>query len=157
MRIVSLLFAVLVVGLGAGCGGQTSIKEHQPVSGGPSSAASGPAASAHAFELRRTGGIAGFDDRLTLASDGTATLSSRDGSIRRCALSPDLLAKARSIAWDALPSAPEPTGRSDLMRYVVRAGGRTTVLDADVPPPGQAAAVDTAAALFAAASNCPPA
>ncbi len=156
VRIASVLVAAIVAVLGAGCG-QAGIGQHQPVTRDPSSAASSLASSAQPVELHRKGGIAGFDDRLTIASDGTVTLSARDGSTRRCRLSPDLLARTRAIGWATLPPTAEPTGRSDVMRYVVRAGGRTTVLDADAPPPGQAAAVDTAAALFAAAADCPPA
>lgn len=106
------------------------------------------------LELRRTGGIAGFDDRLTVASDGTATLVTRAGR-RSCPLPLDLLTRARSVDWASLPGTSEPAGRSDVMRFLVTAGGRTTTLDADVPPPGQAQAVATAAALFAAVESCP--
>lgn len=72
-------------------------------------------------------------------------------------LPPALLARARSVPWAMLSDASAPAGRSDAMRFLVTAGGRTTTLDADVPPPDQAAAVDLAAALFTAVGDCPPA
>lgn len=115
----------------------------------------GPAATTQPLEVRRTGGIAGFDDRLTVTPDGAATLETRAGLRRSCQLPAGLLARTRAIAWGALPGSPEPTGRSDVMHFLVEAGGRVTVLDADVPPPAQAAAVDAAAALFAAVEGCP--
>ncbi|MGI8682476.1 MAG: hypothetical protein ACR2JO_10200 [Mycobacteriales bacterium] len=112
-------------------------------------------ATAQPLVLRRVGGIAGFDDRLTIAPDGVATLATRDGRRRSCPLPPDLLARTRSVAWAAVPGAREPAGRSDVMRFLVEVGSRVTALDADVPPPGQAVAVDIAAALFAAVGDCP--
>lgn len=114
-------------------------------------------ATAQPLQLRRTGGIAGFDDSLTVAPDGTAALTTRAGLRRSCQLPPELLARARAVAWAALPGTAEPAGRSDVMRFVVEVGGHVTVLDADAPSPAQAVAVDTAAALFAAVENCPPA
>lgn len=119
-----------------------------------SSSSSDKGAPAQRLELRRVGGVAGFDDLLTVRPDGAATLVTRAGR-RSCPLPLDLLARSGSVDWGALPGSPEPAGRSDVMRFLVTAGGRTTVLDADVPPPGQVTAVDTAAALFAALENCP--
>lgn len=142
-----LLVALLCVGCG-----NAAPAERRRMDGAASTADKG--ATAQSLELRRTGGIAGFDDRLTVASDGIATLVGRAGR-RSCPLPLDLLARTRSVDWATLPGTPEPAGRSDVMRFLVTAGGRTTVLDADVPAPGQAAAVDIAAALFAAVGDCP--
>lgn len=61
------------------------------------------------------------------------------------------------FGWDALPQAPLPSDRSDVLRYLVTAAGRTTMLDADVPPVGQVEGVNTVAALFATVSARPPA
>lgn len=143
---------LLVVLVSVGCG-NAKPPEHPTTDDARSTAAG--TVTVQPLQLRRTGGIAGFDDRLTVAADGTATLVTRAGLRRSCPLPPDLLARTRSMAWHALPGSPEPTGRSDIMRFLVEVGGRVTVLDADVPPPAQAVAVETAAALFAAAGDCP--
>lgn len=108
------------------------------------------------LEIRRTGGVAGFDDKLTIAPDGAAALTTRGGRRRSCQLPAPLLDRARSIRWDALPSAPQPTGRSDVMRFVVTSGGGTTTLDADVPPAEQAAAVQVAATSSRPSRPVPP-
>jgi hypothetical protein len=150
IRIPSLVLVVALVCVGCG----TTKPAERPTVNDAGNTTAGAAAT-QPLELRRTGGVAGFDDRLTVAPDGTATLVTRAGLRRSCPLPTDLLARVRSVAWAALPAAPEPAGRSDVMRFVVDVGGRTTALDADVPPPGQAAAVDTAAALFAAVGDCP--
>ena len=149
-----LASAVLLGLLAAGCGGTPNVDQpaaNRPTGTGTRSPMTQP------LEIRRTGGIAGFDDQLTVGPGGSAALSTRGGQRRSCQLPAALVDRARSIRWDALPAAPQPSGRSDAMRYVVTAGGRTTTLDADVPPAEQADAVDTAAALFAAVSACPPA
>lgn len=109
------------------------------------------------LDLHRLGGIAGFDDRLVIDPDGLATLTTRGGGRQACQVPGPLLNRVRSIRWDALPQAPLPSGRSDVLRYLVAAGGRTTMLDGDLPPIGQVEAVDTVAALFAAISACRPA
>lgn len=120
----------------AACGGST---------GGAASSTEQPT-----LEIRRTGGIAGFDDRLVIAADGTAQLSTKDGRRTRCRLGSDLQARVDGVDWAALRSAPPPRGRSDVMTYVVRTARHRAVLDADLPGPAQHDAVDIAAALFAA-------
>ncbi len=149
-----LVSTVLAALLAAGCGGASTVD--QPVTDQSTGTGTGSPMT-QPLEIRRTGGIAGFDDRLTVAPDGSAALVTRGLARRSCQLPAPLLERAGAIPWGTLPNAPEPTERSDAMRFVVTAGERTATLDADVPPPGQEHAVETAAALFAAVESCPPA
>lgn len=152
MRSLPLLLAVGLLTGGCGRGPATD----EPGAGGSPGTAT-PSPVTLPLDIHRLGGIAGFDDRLVIAPDGLATLTSRGGLRQACRVPAPLLDRVRSIRWDALPQAPLPSGRSDVLRYLVAAGGRTTMLDADVPPIGQVEAVDTVAALFSAISACPPA
>lgn len=147
---------LLVIGLlTAGCGSANDVGGG---TGGPRPAGSTVATpGTQPLEIHRTGGIAGFDDRLVIVANGTAALTTRGGRRQSCRLPAPLVDRVRGIRWDALPTATPPSGRSDVLLYVVTEGGRSTTLDGDVPPAGQAAAVDTVAELFAALSACPPA
>ena len=70
----------LVVALATGACGQQPSPTASPRSGsGETTTVPGGAASA--TDLRRTGGVAGFDDRLSVAADGRVTGSTRAASV----------------------------------------------------------------------------
>jgi hypothetical protein len=128
--------AVVVAALCAACGG------------GGAAAGRGDATT---LVLRRTGGIAGFDDTLTISPDGMAELTTRDGRRTRCRLGPEQRSRVAGVQWRDLRPASRGPRHSDAMTFVVHSGGHRVVLDADLPADAHQPAVDTIAALFAAA------
>lgn len=123
--------------------------------GGGCAQTAGPAAGP-GLEIRRSGGLAGFDDILTVAPDGTAQLVTKDGRRLHCRLGGEPLRRLVAVDWAAVPVAPPAPGRSDAMTFLVQAGTRRVALDADTPPAGQRPAVDAVAAAFSAVAGCPP-
>lgn len=85
--------------------------------------------------LRRTGGVAGFNDVVTVEPDGTATLTSRGQDAFTCRVKPTVLARVASAAA-AVQEAPESTSKSatgkpwstspqvDRMQFFLTVGGR---------------------------------
>jgi len=79
-------------------------------------------------EYNRTGGIAGFDDRLVIYENGTATVS-RDGTVTTFSPDPQALARVRAIvaseAFQSLEESYLPQQQGyDLISYEVTAGGK---------------------------------
>lgn len=110
VRVGFLLGAALAL---AGCGGAA-------MTDGPSPAAStgtGPPASG--MTLTRTGGIAGFNDVLEIAADGTAQLTRRSGETSSCTPSPTALDALRAIDLVAVGSAPPKAPIADGFTYTV--------------------------------------
>jgi hypothetical protein len=68
--------------------------------------------------LRRTGGIAGFMDVLTVAQDGTATLQSRGKEAFSCTVKPEVRAGIEAAAAEIMESPAPPSrdkrGKDDL-------------------------------------------
>ncbi len=154
-----LVALLLLTALCAACGGgepptaaSSSAPGTSPSPDSSPSPAAGSGGKVVALELRRTGGIGGFDDTLVVSTDGTVELSTKDGRRSRCRLGSAERQRVRGIDWSGLPSAQSSPGHSDVMTFVVRAEGHRAVLDADTPGPEQQAAVATVAALFSAAS-----
>lgn len=59
---------------------------------------------------RRTGGFAGFNDKLVIQPDGTATLTNRQGNSFQCHLDQGALAQL-SVATNAISATSTPTGK----------------------------------------------
>lgn len=76
--------------------------------------------------LTRTGGIAAFDDRLTITSDGSVTGRTRSGDVS-CRLTAATTNELAAALRGATNAPPPPTSRSDLMSITVSFGGK--VLD----------------------------
>lgn len=101
-----------------------------------------------AVEVVRSGGIAGVRDTLRIAPDGTARLTTRDGSTSRCRPGGEALGRLRGI--DLATVAPEPspgTVVADGFSYAVRVGdARASASDGDEGR--RADLVDAAAAVL---------
>jgi hypothetical protein len=102
---------VLVVALAA-CGTEQGPAPDAKPTASTSPTESGPAMSPSTLVLRRTGGIAGFDDRLTVEPDGTVTLSSRGKQPTTCTVRPTTKERLDAAAQRASESpAPRPRGQ----------------------------------------------
>ena len=90
-------------------------------------------------EFHRSGGIAGFDDRLVIHTDGSAHLSRRQAAVDFTA-PPDTLERLRTLLGDIpferlraeyLP----PRGGADLFEYTVSFRGKSIrCVDTAIPP-----------------------
>lgn len=151
MRVLPVVSATAVLVLATGCGGAAGTSSG---GGEPSGTAPDPPALPAGLELRRSGGFAGFDDRLTVAADGTVALTRRGGATVRCVLEPALRERVAAVPWAQVrPAAPAP-GSADRFTYVVRvAGHEATLAERDDLDATQTAALETAAALISAAAS----
>jgi hypothetical protein len=116
----------------AGCGdesGGSSSPSGTPTAGSstsqPAPTSSAPAP-AFPLTVSRTGGFAGFDDKLVIEADGSATLTRRKVATR-CTVDPALLAtittSATKVDWSALPVKPPTVEHPDDMVVSVSARG----------------------------------
>jgi hypothetical protein len=90
------------------------------------------------LEYSRTGGIAGFDDRVTVTVDGAVTASTKGAGVRRYQLSPTENARLHRLAGAAGAAGPAARastgpGRSDALVVRLSIDGRTVAV-----PDGQA-------------------
>lgn len=72
---------------------------------GPTSTGTSPSDGVLPMTIRRTGGIAGFNDAVVIDTGGTTTVTSRRGEAGRCTLTPDTLTRL----LDAVSSLPKVT------------------------------------------------
>jgi hypothetical protein len=83
--------------------------------------------------VTRTGGFAGFDDKVVIDTDGVATVSSRGKETVRCKLDRSLLATitaaAEQVDWASLPMVKPSTRHPDDMIVAVTANGKTARLE----------------------------
>ena len=83
--------------------------------------------------VSRTGGFAGFDDRVQISPDGVATVSGRGKETIRCKLDPSLLATitaaAQQVDWAALVATKPTTKHPDDMILAVTANGKTARIE----------------------------
>jgi hypothetical protein len=90
-------------------------------------------------EFHRSGGIAGFEDRLVIHTDGSAHLSRRQAA-RDFTIPPDTLERLRTllagVAVDSLRAEYlPPRAGADLFEYVVTfRGKRIRCFDTAIPP-----------------------
>jgi len=143
--LVTLIGATALL-LAAGCGG-----------GEESTTAPGNGA---LVTYSKSGGIAGVDERLVIAADGSATVTSgRGGSQRSFALGTEELSEleAELEAADFAAVDDRPTGCADCFHYEISYGGDTVGYDeVTQPPQSVAAVVSHLAALIAEHSAAEP-
>lgn len=150
MRLLPGLSTTTVLLLAAACGATGSAAGPSPR--GPVASPEQPGLPA-GLELRRTGGFAGFSDRLTVASDGTVALSRRGGAPVRCVLEPALRERVAAVAWAQVRPAPAAAGADRFTWVVAVDGSEVTVHERDDLDPTQTAALETAGLLLSAAAS----
>ena len=121
VRVGIIFVAALAI---AGCAGSTMTdgpSGSTPLgSGGPSS--NGPTGP---MTVTRTGGIAGVNDVLEIAADGTAQLTRKTGAASTCTPSPSALEALRAIDLAAVGAAPPKAPIADGFNYTVVSGTET--------------------------------
>jgi hypothetical protein len=122
---VPAALALAVVLTSGGCGGGST---PAATATGPAGSGSGGTQGPFPVTVTRTGGIAGFDDHLVVAADGSVTGSTKAGPVT-CAVT------AATATGLALAAATPPAGGSgvtsgvaDAMVVTVAAGGHTAYL-----------------------------
>jgi hypothetical protein len=99
----------------------------------PTVTQSTPVGTALPLVVTRTGGFAGFDDRVVIDPDGVATVSSRGKETVRCTLDKSLLTSlttaAQQVDWASLPMVKPTTRYPDDMIVAVNANGKTARLE----------------------------
>ena len=120
----TLLLATALLG---GCGDGTSGAPGSATSPtGPSASSPSPSSSTPSTPvvLTRTGGLAGHDDRVEVAADGSVTGTSKAGAVS-CRVAADL---ARTLATGATPSPAGPAAGTDRMTVTLTRGGTSIPL-----------------------------
>lgn len=114
----------------AGCGDETgsSSPSSTPTTGLSATPTPAPTpVQAFPLTVSRTGGFAGFDDKLVIQADGSATLTRRAQASTTCRVDQTLLASiaasATKVDWSALPGKPPKVEHPDDMVVAVSAGG----------------------------------
>ncbi|TWD73388.1 hypothetical protein FB561_7277 [Kribbella amoyensis] len=117
----------------AGCGDDTGAGG-TPTSAptrAPSSAA--PTGEVFPVTVTRTGGFAGFDDRVVIGKDGVASVSQRAKDPVRCKLDPSLLTTLTTaleqVDWAAVGSTKPTFRHPDDLIVAVSAGGGTARIE----------------------------
>ena len=108
----------------ASCGGSGVTESPAPSS--TTSSPTGP------LVITRTGGIAGVNDVVQIAADGTAQVTTKAGETHSCTPSPTALEQLRAIDLAAVGSGPPKPGVADGFTYSLRsAGGDASAGDGD--------------------------
>lgn len=87
-------------------------------------------------DFRRSGGLVGVDDHLTISENGRATFTSKRGTQRNFALSPHKLRRLKAVLKKAdfaklcpnpqpCPMSQQPTPKPDAFQYWITYEGRT--------------------------------
>lgn len=101
-----------------------------------------------AMTITRTGGIAGVNDVVEIAADGTARVTRRDGTSGTCTPDAAALARLRAIDISAIGSPPPKVPIADGFNYEIEsAAGTISVSDGDE---GERAELLAAASLVVA-------
>ena len=116
-RSAALATLALTAALATSACGQPSSPTASPTGTRPGTSAA-PGGTASATDLRRTGGVAGFDDRLSVAADGRVTGSTRTASV-------DCAVPAETVQTLATAPAPTvaPAAGTDRMTVTLRRDG----------------------------------
>lgn len=98
-----------------------------------------PTAPAIFADYYRTGGIAGFDDRLVIFDNGAAVVATKDGS-REIVLNSSDITRISDLFTQAQFSTlqanyPAPRGSADLIRYSISYHGKTVTTEESAVPP----------------------
>lgn len=119
-----------------GAGGTPSTPAGTPT---PTATPSTPGDTGLPLIVTRTGGFAGFDDKVVIGTDGVATVSSRGKKTVRCKLDQSLLATitaaAQRVDWAALPAVKPTVRHPDDMIVAVTANGKTARLEEPMVKP----------------------
>jgi hypothetical protein len=134
----NIRYAALAAAAGlvlAGCGDETNSGSAPPPTppststpGTPTSAPSSTRTSdAMPLTVTRTGGFAGFDDRVVLGADGIASISRRGQDPVRCKVEPGLfntvIAAVGQVDWASVGTTKPTVKHPDDMIIAVSAGG----------------------------------
>ena len=140
-RLGLIVVAALAV---VGCAGGATMTDAPS----PSTAVPGTGGPASAMTITRTGGIAGVNDVLEVAADGTAQLTRKTGQSSACMPSPTALDALRAIDLTVVGSTPPKAPIADGFNYtVVSAAGTASAGDGEEGVRG--AFVAAAAAVLA--------
>jgi hypothetical protein len=136
IRILCLCAAVLAL---TGCGSQSA-----PTGSGSTTT---PTSVGHPpvfpVTVTRTGGIAGFRDRVVVARDGLVSITGKAQAARQCRLTPDAIQRltmaASTVAWQRVtPASTAPSFPDDMVTMVESpAGGPVRVEDPKVGAGGR--------------------
>ncbi|MGW1342294.1 hypothetical protein ACWCOV_14710 [Kribbella sp. NPDC002412] len=122
----------------AGCGNESDggtggTPSSPPTPTMPTVTQSTPVGAALPLVVTRTGGFAGFDDKVVIDTDGVATVSSRGKETVRCQLDKSLLGRittaAEQVDWASLPVVKPTVRYPDDMILAVTANGKTARLE----------------------------
>lgn len=105
-------FIVVAIISFASCGGSNVTDSPAPTST--------TASQGGALVVTRTGGIAGVNDVVQVAADGTAQVTSKTGETSSCTPSPTALEQLRAIDFAAVGTAPSKPQIPDGFTYEVR-------------------------------------
>ena len=146
--VIKVVVVLLVVVTLAGCGGSTVTEG--PLAPSPAATPTG-SDTASEMVVARSGGIAGFNDTLNIAADGTAQVMSKTGETRACVPDPAALDRLRAIDLDAVGSSPPKQPIPDGFTYTVTSGGVTASAgDGDT----EGIRADFVAAVAAVVTSC---
>ncbi|TCO34485.1 hypothetical protein EV652_102551 [Kribbella steppae] len=114
-------------------GGSGGTPSSTPTPTMPTVTQSTPVGTGLPLVVTRTGGFAGFDDKVVIDTDGVATVSSRGKETVRCKLDQSLLATitaaAQQVDWASLPVVKPTVRHPDDMIVAVTANGKTARLE----------------------------
>ena len=125
----------------SGCGNESDGGVGNPPPSPPASTPSGtptvtqstPVGAGLPLTVSRTGGFAGFDDKVLIGTDGVATVSSRGKDTIRCKLDASLLTTittaAQQVDWASLVATKPTIKYPDDMIVAVSANGKTARLE----------------------------
>jgi hypothetical protein len=110
-----------------------------PADTGGAAGGSGASSSFSPITVTRSGGVAGFHDRITVGPDGTAIVTTRRGPETRCEVDRPLLrsiaAGAARVDWSSLPAPQTSAAHPDDLVVVVGASGHAARIDNPVVQP----------------------
>ncbi len=113
------LTIVTTVALLTACGSTTATTATTPAGQTTSATSTTSVASAFPIIVARTGGLAGFDDRVVVARDGATTVTARGAAGTTCRLTAVALAGLESSVRSLVAAAPQASGtprnRSDAL------------------------------------------
>ncbi len=120
----------------------------------PEGSNSAPQSSASSMRLTRSGGIAGVNDVLEIAADGSATLTRSTGETITCSPMPETVARLRATDVKAVGSAPSKAPIADGFSYTL-VTERGTATAGDGEQGIRAEFVSTAAEVLASCQATP--
>ena len=130
---VSTIAGLVLTGCGAEAGNDAGGTPSSLPSSTPTGSQSTPAGTALPITVSRTGGFAGFDDRVVIGTDGVATVTSRGKQTVRCKLDATLLTTiqtaAQQVDWASLTPTKPSTRHPDDMILAVTANGKTARIE----------------------------